>query len=176
MLHTITSLADAKKLCVRGQVVEERLPLTRFPRLLSLLADGNGEIEYRLVFESDLVGHPSVAMRVRGALPLTCQRTLQRFLLPVDLESRLVFLADDAQESEVPPDAESLVLDGETRSCNDLVEDELILLVPVVPLSGGSLPDEVAANDPGPPAEPTRKPFAVLELLKRPAAPAADQD
>lgn len=175
MLHTITSLADAKKLCVRGQVVEERLPLTRFPRLLSLLADGDGTITYRLVFEMDLVGHPSVAISARGALPLICQRTLQRFELPIDLSSRLVFLASDAQESEVPPDAESLVLDGDTRSCNDLVEDELILLVPVVPMSELSLPD-VAANDAVVPEEPVRRPFAVLEQLKRPAAPAVDPD
>ncbi|MCU0754162.1 MAG: YceD family protein [Xanthomonadales bacterium] len=175
MLHTITSLADARKLCVRGQVVEERLSLTRFPRLLSLLADGNGEIDYRLVFEADLVGHPSVVMHIRGALPLICQRTLQRFLLPVEFDSRLVFLANDAQESELPPDAESLVLDGETRSCNDLVEDELILRVPVVAMSDLPLP-AVAANDAVLPEESPRRPFAVLEQLKRPAAPAADQD
>lgn len=176
MLHIITSLADAKKLCVRGQVIEERPPLSRFPRLLSLLADADGEIEYRLVFELDLVGHPSVAMTVRGALPLICQRTLQRFLLPVDFTSRLVFLANDAQEAEVPPDCESLVLDGESRSCNDLVEDELILMVPVVPQSDLPLPD-IAAND-AEPVEmevPVRRPFAVLEQLKRPK-PAAEQD
>ena len=174
MLHTITSLADAKKLCVRGQVVEERFPLTRFPRLLSLLADGNGEIEYHMVFEQDLVGHPSVVMTIRGALPLICQRTLQRFLLPVDLRSRLVFLADEAQEAEVPPDCEWLVLDGEARSCNDLVEDELIMALPVVPLSQFPMPD-VAANDAEEEPVPVRRPFAVLEQLKRPAKP-ADQD
>lgn len=174
MLHTITSLADAKKLCVRGQVVEERFPLTRFPRLLSLLADGNGDIEYQLVFEQDLVGHPSVAMTIRGALPLICQRTLQRFLLPVDLRSRLVFLANEAQEAEVPPDCEWLVLDGDPRSCNDLVEDELIMALPVVPLSQSPMPD-VAANDEAEVPAPVRRPFAVLEQLKRPVKP-ADQD
>lgn len=175
MLHTLSSLADAKKLCVRGQIVEERFPLTRFPRLLSLLADGNGEIEYRMVFETDLVGHPSVVMTIRGALPLICQRTLQRFLLSVEFDARLVFLATDAQEAELPPDAESLVLDGEPRSCNDLVEDELILRLPVVPLSDLPMP-ELAANDTEVAVDAPRRPFAVLEQLKRPAAPAADQD
>jgi uncharacterized protein len=175
MLHTITSLADAKKLCVRGQVIEERFSLSRFPRLVSLLADAEAEIEYRLVFELDLVGHPSVVMTVRGALPLICQRTLQRFLLPVDFTTRLVFLGSDAQEAEVPPDCESLVLDGEARSCNELVEDELILAVPVVPQSDLPLPD-VAANDAEPVEAPTRRPFAVLEQLKRPKSPAAKQD
>ena len=66
---------------------------------------------------------------------------MQRFLLPVHLVQRLGLVRDEDEEQALPPDYEALLVpeDGNLRPL-DLVEDELVLAVPVVPLAS-ALPE-----------------------------------
>jgi uncharacterized protein len=108
---------------------------------------------------------------VETALPLVCQRSLQRFLLPVVIEQRfgLVRGGEDAEADEagLPGGYEALAVgdDGELRPA-DLVEDELILAVPLVPAMPGS---EAVEHDWAATAEEeaVANPFAALAALKK---------
>ena len=111
-----------------------------------------------------------VELTIDTALPLTCQRSMQRFLLPVKVTQRLGLIRDEDEESSLPEEYEALLVpeDGQLRPL-DLVEDELVLAVPVVPLS----PDgEAVDKDWAPSEEETKKanPFAALAALKTIAA------
>ncbi len=106
-------------------------------------------------------------LTIDTALPLTCQRSMQRFLLPVKVTQRLGLIRDEDEESSLPEEYEALLVpeDGQLRPL-DLVEDELVLAVPVVPLS----PDgEAVDQDWAPSEEETKKanPFAALAALKK---------
>jgi uncharacterized protein len=99
-------------------------------------------------------------------LALRCQRCLAEFALPVHSVSRVALLPDESQVDAVPEDMETaLATDGRMR-LRDLVEEELLLVVPSAPrhVTGpcaGAAADEAA--DPQTPA--TQRPFASLAGL-----------
>ena len=102
------------------------------------------------------------------ALPLTCQRTLEVFDLPVQIDSRLGLITREEDEAGLPAGYEPLLTaDGALRLA-DVVEDELILAVPVVPVkpgtehveqSWGGNPEDIET-----PAKPN--PFTALKQMK----------
>lgn len=148
---------------------EGRLPLSSMLRLRDALVDPEGEVAFSLEFDSDALQVPYVELRVDAQLPLQCQRSLQRFLLPVQVVQRLGLLraGSDMDEAALPEGYEALQVpeDGELRPA-DLVEDELILAVPVVPVRPGS--ESVERDWPVQPDEEVRaNPFSALAALKK---------
>lgn len=146
---------------------EGRLPLSSMTRLQGLLNDTDGEARYTIEFDHDALRVPYVELRIEAQLPLVCQRSLQRFLLPVSLVQRLGLVRDEADEAALPPDYEALLVpeDGMLHPA-DLVEDELVLAVPVVPVNPES--DAVERDWPAQEEELAKaNPFAALASLKK---------
>lgn len=146
---------------------EGRLPLSSMTRLRSLLNDTEGQASYVIEFDRDALQVPYVELRIDAELPLVCQRSLQRFLLPVRLVQRLGLVRDEADEAALPPEYEAMLVpeDGMLHPA-DLVEDELVLAIPVVPVAPGS---EAVERDWSPEQEEVAKasPFAALASLKK---------
>ncbi|MEZ0472544.1 YceD family protein [Luteimonas salinilitoris] len=167
MSAQVPEVVDAWRMVAAGRVFEGRLPLSGMPRLRDVLLDGEGEAEFSLGFGRDTLQVPYAELRIEAALPLLCQRTLQRFLHPVRIEQRLGLIRDEADEAALPPGYEALLLagDGELRPA-ELVEDELILAVPLVPVAPGS--ESVERDWPVPADEEKRaNPFSALAALKK---------
>lgn len=147
--------------------VEGQLPLSSMPRLGGLLVDGEGSVRYALQFDRDALQVAYVELHAEVELPLTCQRSLERFLLPVRIVQRLGLIRDEAEEAALPAGYEPLLVpeDGMLDPA-ELVEDELILAVPAVPVVPGS---ETVEREFGPATEeaPRPNPFAALEALKK---------
>lgn len=146
--------------------VEGRLPLSALERLRDSLVDDEGEVAYALDFGTDELQVPYVEMRIDAQLPLLCQRSLQRFLFPVETVLRLGLIREEADEAALPPGYEPLLVphDGMLRAA-ELVEDELILAVPVVPTMPGT--EAMERDWPAEEAEQERaNPFAALAALK----------
>ncbi len=173
MSAALPEVLDAWRAVASRRRFEGVVPLSALPRLAAGLADVAGEVRYVLDFYRDASGTGCVEVEVEAALPLVCQRSLDRFLLPVTVRQRLGLLAREQDESGLPAGFEPLLVpSGELRPL-DVVEDELILCLPVVPLdpAGAEGPKGVwssdsAARDQGP-AEDRRSPFAALAKLKR---------
>ena len=128
--------------------------------------DAEGDCRYQMEFGRDGLDLPYVEIRAEADLPLQCQRTLERFLHPVQLVQRLGLITDEAQESALPEGMEPFLLQtgGELHPA-ELVEDELILAIPVVPINPASTP--VEADWPADVEdEPKPNPFAALAALK----------
>ena len=158
---------DAWRMVSAKRRFEGRLPLSGMPRLGEGLVDAEGDCRYVMEFGRDAVlDLPFVELHIEAELPLQCQRTLERFLHPVSLFQRLGLLTDEAQESALPEDMEPFLLDvgGEMHPA-ELVEDELILAVPVVPTMPGT--EAMERDWPAEEAEQERaNPFAALAALK----------
>lgn len=143
------------------------LPLSSMTRLQGLLLDTEGEARFTIEFDRDSLQVPYVELKIEAELPLVCQRSLQRFLLPVSIVQRLGLVRDEAEEAGLPPDYEALLVpeDGMLRTV-ELVEDELVLAVPVVALSPGS--EAVEREWPAQEEELAKaNPFAGLSSLKK---------
>ncbi len=127
---------DAWRMVAAQREFEGRIPLAAMARLRDGLVRPEGEARFVLAFGTDALRVPYADLRIEAELPLECQRSLQRFLLPVRLEQRLGLVRDEADEAALPPGYEALLVeaDGMLKPA-ELVEDELILALPVVPVS-----------------------------------------
>lgn len=164
----VPEVLDAWRMVTARRGVEGRLPLSELSRLRGSLVDGEGDVRFSLDFDRDALQVPYVELRIDAELPLECQRSMERFLLPVQIVQRLGLIRDEAEEAALPPGYEPLLVpdDGQLRTI-DLVEDELILAVPVVPVKPGS--EAVERDWPATEAEQERaNPFAALAALRKP--------
>ena len=158
---------DAWRMVAARREFEGRIPLATLARLRDSLLDPEGDARYVLAFGTDALRLPYAELRIEAELPLECQRSLRRFLLPVRLVQRLGLVRDEADEAALPEEYEALLVeaDGMLKPA-ELVEDELILALPVVPVSPEA---DVVEREFVPTAEETAKasPFAALSGLKR---------
>jgi uncharacterized protein len=172
MSAQVPEILDAWRMVATRRSFDGRLPLAAMARLRDLLTDDQGEVRFALDFGQDAFQVPFVELRIEAELPLTCQRSLKRFLLPVAMVQRLGLIRGssdtiEADEAGLPLGYEALEVadNGEIRPA-DLVEDELILMVPLIPVEPGS--EEVERDWPVQPEELDRaNPFAALAGLKK---------
>ncbi|HWU75326.1 MAG TPA: YceD family protein [Rhodanobacter sp.] len=151
---------------------EGNLPVAGLRRLCEALASTDGEVMFELNFGRDGLGISYVDVRAKAELTLLCQRTLEPFVMPVMLDTRLGLIRQERDEAGLPPDCEPLLVaeDGRLNPA-DVIEDELLLALPLVPVNpDSSLPDEVTGPVPGDEFAgegSTENPFAVLRELKK---------
>jgi uncharacterized protein len=171
MSAELPEVLDAWRMLAARRGFEGTLPLSSMARLRDSLCDDEGEVRYEIEFDRDALQVAYVELRIHAALPLVCQRTLQRFLQPVQVVQRLALLPADtdleAAEAGLPEGYEPLPVpaDGTLRPA-ELIEDELILAVPVVAISPGS---EALERDWPATADEMAEasPFAALGALKK---------
>ena len=146
-------------------------PVASMPRLCGMLAGSNGEVDFELEFGRDELGMANLDVRAEAPLTVTCQRSLEPFVLPVALHNRLGLIRSEREESGLSPDCEPLLVDDDGKlALADVIEDELLLALPLVPINPDSaLPEEVTSPPTDDSADEGRtdNPFAVLRELKK---------
>lgn len=151
-----------------GRRFEGCFPLSEMTRLGGSLADADGHCRYALEFGRDDALQVAFAeLTIDAGLPLVCQRSLGRFVFPVASVQRLGLIRHEDEEAALPPGYEALLVpeDGQLRP-RDLVEDELVMALPVVPVA----PDSEPVDRTWPAGEEEQRaasPFAALASLKK---------
>ena len=154
------------------RLFEGTLPIAAMSRLREALAGTDGVVHFELDFGRDSLGTDYVHVRAQASLTLTCQRTLEPFVLPVEVDTRLGLIKSERDEAGLPPDCEPLLVPEDGRlNPADVIEDELLLVLPLVPVNpDSSLPDEVTGHAPEDDSTGegrSENPFAVLRELKK---------
>jgi uncharacterized protein len=172
MSVTLPASVDAWRMVSARRSFEGNLPIASLRRLCEVLASADGEVKFELDFGRDELGISYVDVRAKAELSLICQRTLEPFVMPVVLDTRLGLIKQERDEAGLPPDCEPLLVAEHGRlNPADVIEDELLLALPLVPVNpDSSLPDEVTGHEPGDELAGERRsenPFAVLRELKK---------
>jgi uncharacterized protein len=118
-------------------------PLQRMPRLLQDALPRSADSPAQTVAWSAIGVCKAVTggeaeirlqLQARTALQLTCQRCLQPMTVPIEVQPRLRFVHGEAQAEALDDDSDEDVL-ALTPSLDllPLIEDELILALPLVP-------------------------------------------
>lgn len=146
--------------------------MARLERLRSAVAGPEGSVRYALSFDRDAHGTEFVDVEALADVALVCQRSLETFTHPLDVRQRLGLIRREADEAGLPEGFEPLLVEGDTLNPLDVVEDELLLSLPLVPvrpdLQGTTAFFSTAGDAPEEPAEESREnPFAALGTLKR---------
>jgi uncharacterized protein len=110
----------------RGVVGIERLP-----RLAQLQCSTEG-LEYHLCGGRTGNGKPCLRLSVVGSLELPCQRCLDPIRIPIAIDAELQ-LAQNAREISEADDEIDRVLASRHMDVASLVEDEVILALPMAP-------------------------------------------
>ena len=167
MSQALPERVDVARQVQAQRTYEGVLPLATLRRLGGSLASGTGEVRYAVEFGRDALGISCLGLRVEAGLPLICQRTLDLFEYPVVIDQRLGLITEEAEEAALPPGYEPLLVTDGQLSIADVIEDELILALPVVPLKPGAPLEWKDPADTASGAEEAVNPFAVLGALKK---------
>jgi uncharacterized protein len=159
-------LIDPARLSDKPLVLEGTFRPEELERLEDSLAYGAGELHYRITAGLDAQRRKVVSCIIKGFVFLTCQASLEAFRHEISVDDRLV-LVDE--ESQLPPveeesDTEDYLVADEPLDIRDLVEDAVLLALPMVPRKPGV--QEPREGD-GTPAVERPNPFAALASLKK---------
>lgn len=149
---------------------EGEIALSELHRLGELLhPDGEtqetGTVMIDFAFSRNEFDIPIIAGRLQTRLGLDCQRCLQPLELPLELEFRLMIDASDEILRHSSED--TLYSDDGFVDIAEVVEDELILAVPLVVMHEDTACNEYwRASGSGPDTVVKENPFAVLQQLK----------
>jgi uncharacterized protein len=167
---------DVKALAQSGAEMAGRDVLSRFERLAQDLQgtapDGGVEWAVRCELRPGAAGKDDIwlNLRVATAMPMVCQRCLGPVDMPVAFDRWFRFVATEAAAEEQDDDAEEdLLVMSREFNLAELMEDELLLDLPVVPrheLCPTEVKMAVADADFEGATEAKPNPFAVLSKLQ----------
>ena len=175
MFSGLPDRVDPLRLADAGRVLAGSVALGRFPRLGEDLVEASGEVTFELAFGRHPLGFAVVTGRLSTVVGLRCQRCLEGFALPLESGVALGFVESEALAERLPPEYDPCVVVDGTVSVPDIIEDELLLALPQVPLHPAgacavrleSAPD--AGSDKGATEQDStdrENPFAVLKHIK----------
>ncbi|MFU8838258.1 MAG: YceD family protein [Thiohalomonadaceae bacterium] len=124
---------DPLRMVEARRVLQGVLPLAEMDRLQSSTVRADGEVHVELEFGTDLEGIRYMRGQLRAEVSLECQRCLQAMAFPIDSCFALALVRNETQAESLPSHYEPLVLDGEPLFLRDVIEDELLLALPIVP-------------------------------------------
>jgi uncharacterized protein len=173
MRGSVTDPVDPEAEALRDISFQGTLGPSDLPRLREQLYQDGTAVGFQLRFHRDEDGRSVVTGRLQGALALRCQRCLQPLTVPVDHVISLAVVTGIDEGRRLPSRYEPLLLESRSVKPIDLLEDEMILLVPLVPRH-----EEGECRPPGPASEGSagegteleraaRRPFAQLADWKR---------
>jgi uncharacterized protein len=130
MFASPSSTLNIARLTARNAALAGGLSVKRLPRLVSLLLDDAGEVDFQLSFARE-AGRQVIRGHFQTKLWMRCQRCLEPVQVPLEGEIGLERVVDETQVPQT--DLDPLILtDEEDVHLADLIEDEIILALPVV--------------------------------------------
>lgn len=175
-LAPLPTRLDASKVFRQNVTIEGSLRLAELARLGEYLADEQGTIVVKLTFDKDEAGYRRIHGVVRADVNVICQRCLLPMTLRLEEPLLLALVTSEETARQLPENVDPWLMapDDDTLVTADIVEDQLILAMPIVALHTQCSADSVArqkleelqeasdtASD-----DRTQNPFAVLARLK----------
>ena len=148
-----------------GRQIAGTLPLAALGRLCNALEDTAGEVRVELTGQVLLGNRPVLAGSAMCVVTVRCQRCLEPFTLPLEAPIRLGVIGHEGALAKVPDGYEPLICPaGQELSVAQLIEDELLLVLPDYPHHADGMCGATAV-----PAQQAgeRRPFAVLGSLRK---------
>jgi uncharacterized protein len=168
MINHLPDRLDLYAAAEAGRVLRGRVEVDSLVRALPQLESPEGELEVLLELGCDEDGTRYLAGSVQGRLVLLCQRCLEPLKYPLDVTFRLGLVHGQEQMQGLSDRYEPLLITGEPASLVEIITDEVLLALPIVPLHSGTSTCRPPAMDYQTPAGSRREsPFDVLAQLKQ---------
>ncbi|MCK6391153.1 MAG: YceD family protein [Azonexus sp.] len=159
---SLKRINDAFAFARDARVLKGAQAVSAFERLQDLLADTAGEISWVVEgFKGDR-GEPLLQLTVSGTISLACQRCLGAISFELDVDNLLEIVPEgaDLSQDELEDDTRDFLPVVRELDVVELVEDEILLALPVAPRHERcGLPGAADAGE-------RENPFAALAGLK----------
>lgn len=167
MLPELPQTIEPMFLARKGATIEGKYGVHDLHRLCEVLKDNTGRVTFRLEFGRDKdKKHCIITGHIKASLHTICQRCLNKMELRIFSPVHLGLVSSQEEAAGLPDDCEPLLLEADLMSLPALIEDELILALPISAMHdadkcavSGKLQDLDAAA--------RNNPFAVLKEIKQ---------
>jgi uncharacterized protein len=129
---------DAARMVAARRTFHGSLPVASMKRLAQALANDGGEVGYDLEFGMEAPGISCLAVHATARVALECQRSLEIFEQPLDVDVRLGLIEHERDEAGLPAGFEPLLLEEGMLHPAQVIEDELLLALPPFPVKPGA--------------------------------------
>lgn len=173
MRQQIPKAIEPYRFAHNGQEIIGEIDVADLPRLQEIVHADAGVISVRLRFEIDALGTPVVEGDFTTELTLICERCTEPMQLPMDVHCELALVRHEHFIQGLDEEYEPWIVEpGIDIDPASLIEDELMLALPIVPRhSHPCLPDSVWESQDEETGTQEEKqpasPFAVLADLKK---------
>ena len=124
---------DPRKLADRCTTLEGVVPLADLLRLCDPLADNQGVVSAKFVFERDERNAVVIHSELEAEVKMVCQRCLELVALPIHSACDYAVVKEGANTQSVPKGYDVLELGEDPLDLLALIEEELLLALPIVP-------------------------------------------
>ncbi len=167
----VPAILDSRKVFRQGLLVEGSIAVAELKQLCSMLSSAEGRVNARLEFGFDDARRRKIEGRVYGELSLQCQRCLDTVRVAVSEPVNLAVVSSEDSARQLPADIDPLLDVNEEIRPAELIEEQMILGLPIVathehcePHTASVTPPSKASDKQSAPS--TSNPFAVLAALK----------
>jgi len=151
-LHAWYSLRELEALAAREGTLAGELDLKRLTRLVSMLHSDAGSVRASLRFQQRRDGWLGLELATEAAVELVCQRCLEPYRHALAERVNVVLADAVSVPATIPPELEVFEFEEGRFQPAQLIEDELIVAIPLVPKHArvedcGSLARELAERN-----------------------------
>ncbi|MDH3645406.1 MAG: YceD family protein [Gammaproteobacteria bacterium] len=156
-----------------GVAIDTEVSISELPRVAAAVLHDTRPIRLRIRAQESDRGIVLIDGDLQAMLVLTCQRCLDEMSVGIDSSLRLALLSQPIEEDLIPAGYEPLVIPAGKVRLADLVEDEILLELPIAPRHAdqdcGPLKENVKALKGSASKTETTTPFAGLADMMRDA-------
>lgn len=134
MLRELPARVDLAELVTGAKRLSGSVSLAALPRLVELLENSTGTIDATLEFYGHRSGQPTARGSVDAKLDLQCQRCLEPVSVPISSTFEVTFVQSEDELGNLQQKIEPWLTDGDILELNRLVEEEVILAMPAIPV------------------------------------------
>ncbi len=172
MSQRVPDRLDPWRFADLGNEISGEIPLELMQRLSGCLLESSGVARFHLSFHRGPQRRATLVGNISADLVLECQRCLEAVSFPANIEVSVAFVEGFDQAAQLPDEVDPCVVEDGQIHLRDLIEDELLLVLPQVAKHDlGSCPEKlIEMADDKPEIEQKQdddNPFAVLAELKR---------
>ena len=172
---SIPAYVDTRKAFQQEGKISGELSLQRLPGFLDSLANEVGKVQVDLSFDLNESKQRIISGRLRAEVEVICQRCLEPVAISLADDIKLALVKDEAAAQALDADLDPWIFEDYRLDIAPLVEEQLILCMPLVNYhQGGACTDRknyVAGQQETEGAARSGRagsnPFSVLESLKK---------
>ncbi|MDA0978381.1 MAG: YceD family protein [Proteobacteria bacterium] len=147
----IPDLIDHRKLANQQREFNGSVPVSSLPRLGEALADDSGDVHLEIAFSRSELGQTRITGTVSASVSLVCQKCLNPYTQSLKSSLQVVVVPGEDALAALDDDEDGFICGEDHLSLVELLEDELLLSVPMIPRHPAACPGAEVQNkaDPG---------------------------